>query len=45
VERELAWSPRFDAASAFHDSYVRDFHRDPGPAPDLSADQTLIGAA
>jgi nucleoside-diphosphate-sugar epimerase len=44
VERELAWSPRFDAASAFHDSYVRDFHRDPGPAPDLSADQTLIGA-
>ena len=45
AERELAWSPRFDAETAFQDSYKHDFQLDPGPAPDLSADQALLGVA
>ncbi|MFM1901292.1 MAG: hypothetical protein RLZZ216_1868 [Cyanobacteriota bacterium] len=45
VERELAWSPRFDALKAFQDSFNREFSLDPGDAPDLSADLQLIGAA
>ena len=45
AERELAWSPRFDAETAFQDSYKHDFHLDPGPAPDLSADLALLGVA
>jgi nucleoside-diphosphate-sugar epimerase len=45
AERELAWSPRFDAETAFQDSYKHDFQLDPGPAPDLSADLALLGVA
>ena len=45
AERELAWSPRFDAETSFQDSYKHDFQLDPGPAPDLSADLALLGVA
>jgi len=44
VERELAWSPRYDAFSALEDSYARDFSVEPGPAPDIGADAALIGS-
>ena len=44
VERELAWSPRFDLASGLADSYTRDYEPNPSTDPDFSADATLIGS-
>ena len=43
VERELAWTPRFDAHACMADSYERDYALAPTATPDFSADQTLIG--
>lgn len=44
VERELAWTPRFDAAACMADSYSRDYALTPSADPDFSADAALIGA-
>ena len=44
VERELAWTPRFDARACMEDSYKRDYALAPTASPDFSADQVLIGA-
>ena len=44
VERELAWTPRFDAAACMADSYSRDDAMTPSADPDFSADAALIGA-
>ena len=44
VERELAWSPRFDLASGLADSYTHDYEPNPSTNPDFSADATLIGS-
>lgn len=43
VERELAWTPRFDARACMDDSYKRDYALAPTASPDFSADQVLIG--
>ena len=43
VERELAWTPRFDARACMEDSYKRDYALAPTASPDFSADQVLIG--
>ena len=43
VERELAWTPRFDALACMEDSYKRDYALAPTASPDFSADQVLIG--
>ena len=43
VERELAWTPRFDARVCMDDSYKRDYALAPTASPDFSADQVLIG--
>ncbi|CAI8413777.1 MAG: Uncharacterised protein [Cyanobium sp. ARS6] len=43
VERELAWTPRFDARACMEDSYKRDYGLAPTASPDFSADQVLIG--
>ena len=43
VERELAWTPRFDAVACMADSYKRDYALAPTAKPDFSADQALIG--
>ena len=43
VERELAWTPRFDAVACMADSYKRDYALAPTATPDFSADQVLIG--
>ena len=43
VERELAWTPRFDAHACMEDSYKRDYALAPTAEPDFSADQALIG--
>ena len=43
VERELAWTPRFDAHACMADSYRRDYALAPTANPDFSADQVLIG--
>ena len=43
VERELAWTPRFDAVACMADSYKRDYALAPTATPDFSADQALIG--
>jgi len=42
VERELAWMPRFDAATAMADSFQRDYQLSPTPNPDFSADEALF---
>ena len=44
VERELAWTPRFDALACMADSYQRDYALSPTSAPDFSVDEALIGA-
>ena len=43
VERELAWTPRFDAHACMEDSYKRDYALAPTAEPDFSGDQALIG--
>ena len=43
VERELAWTPRFDARACMEDSYKRDYALAPTASPDFSTDQVLIG--
>ena len=43
VERELAWTPRFDARACMEDSYKRDYAMAPTASPDFSSDQVLIG--
>ena len=43
VERELAWTARFDAVACMADSYKRDYALAPTATPDFSADQALIG--
>tara|TARA_B100000674_G_scaffold337824_1_gene282372 strand:- start:542 stop:1462 length:921 start_codon:yes stop_codon:yes gene_type:complete len=43
VERELAWTPRFDAVACMADSYKRDYALAPTTTPDFSTDQVLIG--
>ena len=43
VERELAWTPRFDARACMEDSYKRDYALAPTAEPDFSGDQALIG--
>ncbi len=43
VERELAWTPRFDALACMADSYQRDYALAPTSAPDFSADEAMIG--
>ncbi|MFZ4565011.1 MAG: NAD-dependent epimerase/dehydratase family protein [Prochlorococcaceae cyanobacterium] len=42
LERELAWSPRYDLAAALADSHQRDYALRPAAAPDVSADATLL---
>ncbi len=45
VQRELAWTPRYDVERALADSYTNDYARR-GPAPvDFSGDAALLGAA
>ena len=44
VERELAWTPRFDLAQGLADSYANDYALNPTADPDFSGDATLIGA-
>lgn len=43
VERELAWTPKFDAHACMADSFRRDYGLAPTAAPDFSADEVLIG--
>ncbi|MGB7565372.1 MAG: NAD-dependent epimerase/dehydratase family protein [Prochlorococcaceae cyanobacterium] len=43
LERELAWSPRFDLEQGLADSYANDYAVAPGERPDFSADAALIG--
>ena len=45
AERELAWSPRYDAVSAFQHNYELDYSQRPNGSPDVSADAALIGSA
>ena len=45
VERELAWMPRFDAATSMADSFQRDYQLSPTPNPDFSGDDALLSAA
>ena len=42
VERELAWMPRFDAATSMADSFQRDYQLNPTPSPDFSGDEALF---
>ena len=44
VERELAWTPRFDLAQGLADSYANDYAPNPTADPDFSGDATLVGA-
>ena len=44
VERELAWTPRFDLAQGLADSYANDYAPNPAVDPDFSGDATLVGA-
>ena len=44
VERELAWTPRFDLAQGLADSYANDYALNPTADPDFSGDATLVGA-
>lgn len=43
VQRELAWTPRFDLASTLKDSFGNDYALNPTQNPDLSSDAALIG--
>lgn len=43
LERELAWSPRFDLQQGFADSYANDYARGSVELPDFSSDTALIG--
>ncbi|MCP9915981.1 NAD-dependent epimerase/dehydratase family protein [Cyanobium sp. ATX 6F1] len=43
LERELAWSPRFDLEQGLADSYANDYALRSGEPPDCSADAALIG--
>ena len=43
VERELAWTPKFDAHACMADSFRRDYALAPTASPDFSADEVLIG--
>ena len=45
VERELAWMPRFDAATSMADSFQRDYQLNPTLNPDFSGDDALLSAA
>jgi len=42
LERELAWSPRYDLAAALSDSHQRDHALRPATPPDVSADAALL---
>jgi len=44
AERELAWTPQFDAFSAFQHNYDLDYSQRPVTAPDVSGDAALIGS-
>ena len=44
AERELAWSPRYDAVSAFQHNYDLDYSQRPDAVPDVSGDAALIGS-
>jgi len=44
AERELAWTPQFDAISAFQHNYDLDYSQHPVTAPDVSGDAALIGS-
>ena len=44
AERELAWSPRYDAMSAFKHNYDLDYSKRPATPPDVSGDAALIGS-
>ena len=43
VQRELAWTPRFDVAQSLADSYSNDYARRLPTSPDFSGDAALIG--
>ena len=43
VQRELAWTPRFDLAATLKDSFENDYALNPTQNPDLSSDAALIG--
>ena len=43
VQRELAWTPRFDVAQSLADSYSNDYPRRRPTSPDFSGDAALIG--
>jgi len=42
LERELAWSPVFDAEGALADSYANDYALRAAGTPDFSADAALL---
>jgi len=42
LERELAWSPRYDLAAALSDSHQRDHALRPASPPDVSGDAALL---
>ena len=43
VQRELAWTPRFDVEQSLADSYTNDYARRRPTSPDFSGDAALIG--
>ena len=44
VQRELAWTPKFDVETGLADSFTNDYAIHPSLEPDFSADRALIGA-
>ena len=44
AERELAWSPHYDAVSAIRHNYELDYSQRIGATPDVSGDAALIGS-
>jgi len=42
LQRELAWTPRFDLASSLADSYELDYKKTASESPDFSADEALL---
>jgi nucleoside-diphosphate-sugar epimerase len=44
LQRELAWTPRFDLASSLADSYELDYKKTASESPDFSADEALLSA-
>lgn len=44
LQRELAWTPRFDLASSLADSYQLDYKKTGSESPDFSADEALLSA-